>query len=361
MCRTLRTNAASADPGSRGPALPRALVAGAPPPQVFLAGRYALYRSDYWGRSWVDVAGAPPSAPVDALLVSSGDAGAVYALVSGSVWSSVDGAKTRQQRSDLLWPRRLPRWAPTRPTRNCCGWRRPQTCWSAKTGVRPVARAATPRRSCAAKRVPIAVSGDVMLVATDRGVPAAPDAGELAGGSKENLPAHLVWAFWSAHAVRAPATLYAGFAVMGYDELRARARQDEGVFVRTGVLVIAGAPALGAARTGAGRRGALPHPVAFAQPGVGGSTRADAFDRSGAAMSDAIDRVATPPRWRLALSLLISLALPALAAIIGAAIYVWRSGHAGADDFQEFNPTETSQPLIATAPDAAVWFTLAIV
>ena len=78
-------------------------------------------------------------------------------------------------------------------------------------------------------------------------------------------------------------------------------------------------------------------------------------------MSDAIDRVATPPRWRLALSPPISLALAlALAAIIGAAIYVWRSGNAGADDFQEFNLTETDETpvAIATAPDGAVWFTL---
>ena len=97
-----KANPVAADPGSRGSCARararRRRGAGA----SFLAGRYGLYRSDDWGCSWVDVAGSFKSAPVDALLVSSGDAGAVYALVSGSVWSSVDGAKTWQQRSEGL-------------------------------------------------------------------------------------------------------------------------------------------------------------------------------------------------------------------------------------------------------------------
>lgn len=222
----------------------RALVAGVAPAQVFLAGRYGLYRSDDWGRSWVDVAGSFKSAPVDALLVSSGDAGAVYALVSGSVWSSVDGAKTWQQRSEGLGGEGKVETLGIDPSNPARLWvvAASNVLVSEDRGASWQPRG-NPVPEAAAKARAIAVSGDVMLVVTDRGVFRSADGGQRWEALKENLPAHLAVGVLVRDA-RAPATLYAGFAVMGYDELRARARQDEGVFARMGAVGIAGGAAL---------------------------------------------------------------------------------------------------------------------
>jgi hypothetical protein len=95
----------------------------------------------------------------------------------------------------------------------------------------------------AARARAIAASGDVLLVATDRGVFRSADGGQRWDALKENLPAHLAAGVLVRDA-RTPATLYAGFAVMGYEELRARARQVEIGLARVGVGGIAGATAL---------------------------------------------------------------------------------------------------------------------
>lgn len=75
-------------------------------------------------------------------------------------------------------------------------------------------------------------------------------------------------------------------------------------------------------------------------------------------MSDAIDRLVT---HRPARSLRAWLVLATMAAVlIGAGLYVWHGGPAGAGDFQEFDLTEAGDTpvAIATAPDGTVWFTL---
>src|SRR5262245_63728603 len=59
-----------AAPSGAAPA--RALVRGAAPGRVYLAGWSSLYTSDDWGTSWIDVSEGLPGGPVDAVLVDRG-------------------------------------------------------------------------------------------------------------------------------------------------------------------------------------------------------------------------------------------------------------------------------------------------
>jgi hypothetical protein len=98
----------------------------------------------------------------------------------------------------------------------------------------------------------LAVSGPAILVATDRGVYRGPDSGERWELPSDNLPAHLEAGLLVLDP-QSPATLYAGFALTPYDELRRRATESGGALRRLGVASLAGVAAfLGLLVLGAG-------------------------------------------------------------------------------------------------------------
>jgi photosystem II stability/assembly factor-like uncharacterized protein len=77
-----------------GAAPARALVRGAAPGHVYLAGWTGLYRSDDWGASWIDAMGGLPKEPIEALLVVPVAASeVVYAIAGGRLWTSADGGR----------------------------------------------------------------------------------------------------------------------------------------------------------------------------------------------------------------------------------------------------------------------------
>jgi photosystem II stability/assembly factor-like uncharacterized protein len=205
---------------------------------LYLAGKSGFYRSDDWGRSWTDGTGSLKADHVDVLLVPPGRADDVHVVAAGSVWSSNDGARNWQQRgqSPATGPLQALGYDPVRPT----------VLWAA-SGAQ-VFRSGSPGESwqavgkplpeASAKARAIAGADDVVVVATDRGVFRSADGGERWELAKDNLPAHLAAAVLVSDP-RSPSTLYAGFALSTYDDLRARVRADDNVLSRAGITNLA--------------------------------------------------------------------------------------------------------------------------
>ena len=222
-----------------GAAPARALLAGAVPGRVYLAGRSGLYRSDDWGQSWANAGIAIEADHVDALLAPPGRPDDVYAVAGGSVWSSNDAARSWQRRTggvpghgveavgfDSTTPARL--WAVGAG----------QVFRSDHSGERwrPVGK---PLPETLAMALAMAISGEVIVIATDRGVFRSADGGERWELPKEGLPAHLAARVLVGDS-RSPTTLYAGFALTGYEDLQTRVRRSETASSRSSLGNIVG-------------------------------------------------------------------------------------------------------------------------
>jgi len=224
-------------PAGASPA--RALVAGAVPGCVYLAGRAGLYRSDDWGESWTNVGPALEADRVDALLALSESPDRLYAVVAGSVWSSNDGARSWQRRSSGNPGNAIEAigFDPAAPT----------PLWAVAAGQ--VYRSDQPGGEWRAVGKPVhetsalaramAISGAVIVIATDRGVFRSADGGERWEPPKESLPAHVAARLLVGDS-RNPAMLYAGFASTGYEELQQQVRRDETASWRSGLGSVGG-------------------------------------------------------------------------------------------------------------------------
>ena len=222
-----------------GAAPARALVSGSVPGRVYLAGRSGLYRSDDWGRSWVSVAGALQADHVDALVVRPGRPDDVYAAAGGAVWSSSDGARNWQSRRDGFSGRHI----------EVVGFdsSNPPRLWAVGAGQVFLGDQVGERWRAVGKPVPdapaiargVAVSGDVIVMATDRGVFRSADRAERWEPPREGLPAHL-GATVLMRDPRGPDILYAGFALTAYEDLQWRAPQKGFASARTGMASMAG-------------------------------------------------------------------------------------------------------------------------
>lgn len=208
-----------------GAAPARALVPGATPGRIYLAGRSGLYRSDDWGESWTDAGRGIEADAVDALLASAGRPDDVYAVAGGAVWWSSDGARTWRRRAGGIPGSRVEAVGldPAAPTR----------LWAVAAGQAYASDSPGAEWRAIGKPVPetpvtaraMAVSGKVIVIATDRGVFRSADGGERWEPPKDSLPAHMAARVLVSDSGN-PATLYAGFAVSGYDDLQKQVRRS---------------------------------------------------------------------------------------------------------------------------------------
>ena len=207
---------------------------------MYLAGTTGLYRSDDWGGSWSGVGAQLRAERVDAVAARPGFVDEVYAVAGGSLWASSDGARSWQPRGGgsagsgfevvSLDPSNAAHlWgvAAGQVFRTYDLGQSWHPIGKPLTDGPPIARG-------------VAVWGDVIVIATDRGLFRSADAGERWALASEGLPAHL-----SARVLvrdpRSPATLYAGFALMVYEDLRPPAPPvAEAALTRIGVGGLAG-------------------------------------------------------------------------------------------------------------------------
>ena len=194
----------------------RALVPGAEPGRIYLAGWAGLHRSDDGGRSWTRVGQAIGADPVSALVASPVRPDELRALAAGRVWHSIDGA--RHWRLDDHAPARVEALAfdrsePTRLWLVAAG--RAHRLDERATQWEP---AGQPLPDPQAKPRALHASGEALLVATDRGVFRSVNAGATWSLLSAELPDHSETAL-----VRDPhdaATLYAAFSRMGAEQLK---------------------------------------------------------------------------------------------------------------------------------------------
>jgi photosystem II stability/assembly factor-like uncharacterized protein len=155
-------------------------------------------------------------------------------VVAGSVWSSHDGARSWQRRSsgnpgnaieaigfDPAAPSAL--WAVAAGQVH----RSDQPGGEWRVVGKPVPETAAVARA-------MAVNGAVIVIATDRGVFRSADGGERWELPKESLPAHVAARVLVGDS-RNPATLYAGFALTGYEDLQQQVRRGETASWRSGL------------------------------------------------------------------------------------------------------------------------------
>jgi len=231
-------------------ALPgRALVPGLQPGRVYLLGARGIYASSNHGRKFVrvgqehlpDVAGA-------ALVVVSAAAGlgveTLFALFEGRVWVSADSARSWTPR-DAGLPRgqvetlaadreqhsRL--WAATRNQVHVSDdlgatWR----SWG-----RPIGEGVFAIRGLAT-----AQAGTLIVLSTHRGLQRSTDGGNTWAQVEGALPVHLE----AGPLLRDPfdaQTVYAGFSLVPYSELRRRAEQGSNLLSQLDPVSVAGASA----------------------------------------------------------------------------------------------------------------------
>ena len=224
-------------PAGASPA--RALIAGAAPGCVYLVGRAGLYRSDDWGESWTNVGRALEADRVDALLARGGRPDQLYAVAAGTVWSRYDGGRSWQRRTsghlgkaieaigfDPAAP--IPLWAISSGQL----YRSDQPGAELRAVGKPIDETSALTRA-------LAISGAVIVIATDRGVFRSADGGERWEPPKEGLPAHLAARVLVGDS-RNPATYYAGFALTGYEELQRQVQRRETASWRSGLGSVGG-------------------------------------------------------------------------------------------------------------------------
>lgn len=230
-----------------GAALPvRAFVrSGTNPDRIYLAGEHGLFASVDNGRSWTRSGeGVLPENAVASLIIAPAAVETLYAIIDGNLWTSTDEARNWSTRNgglpagrvdavsaDLRNPKRL--WATAAA----------QVYLSEDGGLSftkygsPLAEPETQVRGLA-----VSDDGKILVLATHRGLLRSVDAGKNWVQVESTLPVHLETGLLLRDP-HDPATLYAGFSLTPYAEMRRRAGQSAALLAQLDPISLAGGAA----------------------------------------------------------------------------------------------------------------------
>ncbi len=219
----------------------RAIVRGAGAGRAYLAGSQGLWRTDDWGHAWTDVVEGLPPAPVTAVLVRPGPPEAVLVVCGGRLWASRDGGGTWSERDRGL-PAGAVEAIATDPGRLDRIWAAgaDQVHRSDDGGAtwHPIG-APLDETGAVIRGVAADADGHAIVLTTHRGIYRSVDDGRAWELSIDALPGHMEAGPLLRDLVD-PRTLYAGFSLTPYDELRRMAVTGESLLARLDAASVAG-------------------------------------------------------------------------------------------------------------------------
>jgi len=221
----------------------RSVVAGATAGRFYLTGARGFYRSNDHGQTWARLGEALPDAPFSAIAVVLQPTEIVAGVIEGEVFASSDAGENWQLRSAGLPPGKIGTVVadPAAGRLWAAGgdrlYRSDDSAQSWRSVGQPLPQPGTRVRGIAAF-----ADGMTIVLATDRGVYRSTNTGNDWISIEGNLPVHLE----SSPLVRDPsdpATLYVGFSLTPYDEIRRRAVEGSNLLSRVDPMSLAGAAA----------------------------------------------------------------------------------------------------------------------
>jgi photosystem II stability/assembly factor-like uncharacterized protein len=229
-----------------GAALPvRAFVRShANPDRIYLAGERGLFASIDNGRSWMRSGeGVLPENAVAGFLIAPGAVETLYAIIDGNLWTSTDDARNWSTRTGLPAGRLDAVTADLRNPKRLWATAAAQVYLSEDAGL-SWAKYGAPLTEPETQVRGIAVSDDgkIIVLATHRGLLRSVDAGKNWVQVESTLPVHLETGLLLRDP-HDPATLYAGFSLTPYAEMRRRAGQSAALLAQLDPISLAGGAA----------------------------------------------------------------------------------------------------------------------
>jgi photosystem II stability/assembly factor-like uncharacterized protein len=223
----------------------RVLVPGSLPGRVYLLGARGVYVSADHGRNFVRVGQDElPDTAGRALLLASTEPETLVAVFDGRLWAGTDGGKAWAPRDAGLPLGRVETVAADREQRGLW-WAASSrqvhvsddmgATWQARGG--PIGEADLSIRGMATAR-----AGALIVLTTHKGLLRSADGGSTWAQVEGTLPVHLE----AGPLVRDPhdaQTMYAGFALVPFSELRRRAEQGSNLLSQLDPVSVAGAGA----------------------------------------------------------------------------------------------------------------------
>jgi photosystem II stability/assembly factor-like uncharacterized protein len=216
------------------------IVAGMAPGRFYVLGVRGVYRSDDSGATWIRCGEALQDAPLSGLAVARDAPETVAVIAAGRVYASTDTCQNWQSRST---------GSPDGKVETLASDTVAGRLWAA--GADRIYRSDTGGQAWQAQGQPlpepginvrgIAASADAatIVLTTHRGLYRSANAGESWALVEGNVPVHLE-AGPLVRDSKDPATLYAGFSLTPYSEIRRRAQEGSNLLAQVDVVSLAG-------------------------------------------------------------------------------------------------------------------------
>lgn len=209
--------------------------------RLYLAAEGGFFASDDGGRTWEQFARGLPEVPVNAIAVQTiRDVEIVFVVAQDRVWASEDGARSWQLRSTGLPSARIETLS-----QNGRLWvvADGQVYLSGTQGANwePVGNP-LPQHDTSVRGIAVSDDGMIIVLSTHRGVLRSVDAGKSWAQVEGNLPVHLE-SGPLLRDPRDPSTLYVGFSLTPYSELRRRISGGANLLANLDGLSLAGGAA----------------------------------------------------------------------------------------------------------------------